>query len=75
MNVHETLGRQGLYRPRENRILGGVLAGLGRRFGIDPWPTRILFLLALLVLPGSPLIVYPVLWVLMPSEQYAPRPQ
>jgi phage shock protein C len=75
VNVHESLARQGLYRPLGNRVIGGVLAGIGRRFGIDPWPTRILFLLALMVLPGSQLIVYPVLWVLMPSEQYAPRPR
>jgi phage shock protein C len=75
VNVHESMGRQGLYRPLGNRVLGGVLAGLGRRFGIAPWPTRVLFLLALMVLPGSQFIVYPVLWVLMPSEQYAPRPQ
>jgi phage shock protein C len=75
VNVHESLGRQGLYRPLGNRVVGGVLAGLGRRFGIDPWPTRILFLLALMVLPGSQLIVYPILWVLMPSERFAPRPQ
>ncbi len=74
MNVHESFGRQGLYRPLDNRVLGGVLAGLGRRFGINPWPARILFLLALMVLPGSQLIVYPILWVLMPSERYAPRP-
>jgi phage shock protein PspC (stress-responsive transcriptional regulator) len=74
VNVHESFGRQGLYRPLDNRVLGGVLAGLGRRFGINPWPARILFLLALMVLPGSQLIVYPILWVLMPSERYAPRP-
>jgi phage shock protein C len=73
VNVHESFGRQGLYRPLGNRVLGGVLAGLGRRFGINPWPTRILFVLALMVLPGSQLIVYPILWVLMPSEKYAPR--
>jgi phage shock protein C len=75
VNVHESLGRQGLYRPLNNRVLGGVLAGIGRRFGIDPWPTRVLFLLVLMVLPGSQLLVYPVLWALMPSEHYAPRPQ
>ena len=73
MNVHEQLGRQGLYRPRSPRVLGGVCAGLGRRFGIAPWPMRILFLVALFVLPGSPLVVYPVLWVLMPSEGDVPR--
>src|SRR5918912_4590475 len=59
---------QGLVRPREGRVLAGVVAGLGRRFGIDPWPARLLFVLILLVIPGSQLLVYPLLWILMPSE-------
>jgi phage shock protein PspC (stress-responsive transcriptional regulator) len=60
--------RQGLVRPREGRVIAGVRAGLGRRFGLSPWTARILFILILLVIPGSQLIVYPILWVLMPSE-------
>ena len=60
--------RQGLVRPREGRVIAGVCAGLGRRFGLSPWTARILFILVLLVIPGSQLIVYPILWVLMPSE-------
>lgn len=75
MNVHESFGRQGLYRPLGSRVLGGVCAGLGRRFGLAPWPSRLLFVLALMVLPGSQLIVYPVLWVLMPSERYGVVPR
>jgi phage shock protein C len=59
--------RQGLVRPREGRVIAGVCAGLGRRFGLSPWTARILFILVLLVIPGSQLIVYPILWVLMPS--------
>ena len=43
--------------------------GLGRRFGLQPWTARILFVLLLLVLPGSQLLVYPILWILMPSEE------
>ena len=70
MNIHESFGRQGLYRPLHARVLGGVCAGLGRRFGLNPWPTRLLFVLGLMVLPGSQLIVYPLLWILMPSERY-----
>jgi phage shock protein C len=60
--------RQGLLRPRQGRILGGVCAGLARRFGIAPWAMRILFVVALIVIPGSQIIVYPILWILMPSE-------
>jgi len=64
----ESFRRQGLVRPREGRILAGVCAGLARRFGIAPWMARILFVLLLMIIPGSQIIVYPVLWILMPSE-------
>ena len=60
--------RRGLARPRDGRVLGGVCAGLGKRFGIDPWPARLLFVLILLIVPGSQLLIYPVLWILMPNE-------
>ncbi|MBC7291280.1 MAG: PspC domain-containing protein [Actinotalea sp.] len=68
--------RQGLVRPQDDRVLAGVCAGLARRFGINPWGARFLFVLALMVLPGSQIIVYPILWVLMPSEdRVVHRPQ
>ncbi|GAA4671435.1 PspC domain-containing protein [Phytohabitans rumicis] len=66
--VHDTFRHQGLVRPREGRILGGVCAGLGRRFGIDPWTARLLFVLILLVIPGSQILIYPILWILLPPE-------
>jgi phage shock protein PspC (stress-responsive transcriptional regulator) len=68
-DIHQSFARQGLVRPRERRVLGGVCAGLGQRFGIAPWPARILFLLVLMVIPGSQILIYPVLWILMPSEE------
>ena len=67
-SVHDSLRRQGLSRPTEGRILGGVCAGLGRRFGFDPWPARLLFVLILMVIPGSQLLLYPILWILMPAD-------
>jgi phage shock protein C len=66
--IHNSFREQGLIRPRDGRLLAGVCAGLGRRFGIDPWPARLLFVLILLILPGSQFLVYPILWLLMPSE-------
>ncbi|HYT26845.1 MAG TPA: PspC domain-containing protein [Actinomycetota bacterium] len=63
--------REGLVRPRHDRVLGGVCAGLGRRFGLGPWQARILFVLILMLIPGSQIIIYPILWVLMPSEPRA----
>ena len=77
-DIRQSLAHQGLVRPLEGRVLGGVLAGLGRRFGVSPWTARILFILVLMVIPGSQILVYPILWVLMPSEQrgtyYPPAP-
>jgi phage shock protein PspC (stress-responsive transcriptional regulator) len=74
-SIHDSFRRNGLSRVNEGRLMGGVCAGLGRRFGFEPWPARLLFTLVLLLLPGSQLLVYPVLWILMPSEQTAPSPQ
>jgi phage shock protein C len=76
-DIHQSFAQQGLVRPQEGRVLGGVCAGLGRRFGIAPWPARILFVLLLMVIPGSQILIYPILWILMPSEQtvIVQRPQ
>jgi phage shock protein C len=68
-DVHQSFAQQGLVRPQDGRILGGVCAGLGRRFGIAPWTARILFVLLLMLIPGSQILVYPILWILMPSEE------
>ncbi|HSK36300.1 MAG TPA: PspC domain-containing protein [Actinomycetota bacterium] len=64
----EAFRRQGLVRPRQGRILGGVCAGFARRFGMGATMMRILFIVTLIVIPGSQIIVYPLLWILMPSE-------
>ena len=67
-DIQQSLGRQGLVRPRDSRVLGGVCAGLGRRFGMTPLVARVLFVLVLMVVPGSQILIYPILWVLMPDE-------
>ena len=70
--IHDAFRRAGLVRVNEGRVLGGVIAGLGRRLGLDPWPARLLFVLVLMLIPGSQLLVYPILWILMPTEVEAP---
>jgi phage shock protein C len=72
--VHDAMTRQGLSRPTGGRMIAGVCAGLARRFGLDPWVTRLLFVLTLLVIPGSQILIYPVLWLLMPAEKPAFAP-
>lgn len=69
-DVRDIFYRNGLVRSNP-RVLGGVCAGFGRRIGLDPWPARLLFLLLLLAIPGCQLlVVYPVLWVLMPNARW-----
>lgn len=68
-DIQQRFAQQGLVRPVEGRVLAGVCAGLGRRFGLTPWVARLLFVLVLMVIPGSQLLVYPILWILMPSEE------
>ena len=67
-DIRSAFARQGLVRSSDSGILGGVCAGLGRRLGLTPWIARLLFVVLLMVLPGSQIIVYPVLWFLMPAD-------
>jgi len=60
----------GLVRPRDERMIAGVCAGLARRFGLSATTVRVLFVLSLL-LPGPQVLVYLALWVLMPDEPWA----
>ncbi|WP_089953443.1 PspC domain-containing protein [Lentzea xinjiangensis] len=56
-----------LSRPRDNRRIAGVCAGLAARWGMKPGTVRLLFVLSCL-LPGPQFVVYLVLWVIMPSR-------
>lgn len=67
-SIRAAFSRQGLFRVKDGRVLGGVIAGLGRRLGIEPWPARLLFVVVLMLIPGSQILVYPLLWILMPEQ-------
>jgi len=56
-----------LVRPRRGRWIGGVCAGLARRFNMPPNLVRLLFVLSCL-LPGPQFILYIAMWILIPSE-------
>jgi phage shock protein C len=68
-DIRQYFARHGLVRSGDRRLLGGVAAGLGRRVGHGPRTARLVFVLLLLVVPGSQLLVYPILWILMPSDE------
>ncbi|MGW4483509.1 PspC domain-containing protein [Amycolatopsis sp. NPDC004368] len=58
---------QRLSRPRHDRVIGGVCAGLARRFGTTPGKVRVLALLSCL-LPGPQFVAYLILWAVMPTD-------
>lgn len=58
-----------LVRPQQGKIIAGVCLGLAERFGWSPFMVRLVFLLSL-VLPGSQVIVYVVLWIIMPKRDH-----
>jgi phage shock protein PspC (stress-responsive transcriptional regulator) len=64
-SAREWFAANGLTRPAEHRILGGVSAGLARRYEVDRFVARLGMVAAVLTL--TPLI-YVALWVLMPTE-------
>ncbi|UNO40239.1 PspC domain-containing protein [Streptomyces sp. MST-110588] len=56
-----------LVRPRNDRMIAGVCAGLARRFGTTPGKVRVIFLLSCL-LPGPQFLVYLAMWFFIPAE-------
>lgn len=59
--------RKRMYRDPENRVLGGVCYGMGTYFNIDPVILRIMFVALVFLGAGISIIVYLVLWVVLPK--------
>lgn len=58
-----------LYRSHDNRMFGGVCAGLGEFFGIDPTLVRLLFVFAsLLGFGGAFILIYLIMLVVVPEN-------
>lgn len=63
----EYVGKK-LMRDPDDKILGGVCSGLGHYFGIEPVWLRVLLALFFL-LGGSGVLVYIILWIVMPLAE------
>lgn len=64
MNVQPTLSRS-----RHDRVLAGVMGGIARRFGWNSTLVRVLFVLVSILSAAFPgIVVYLILWLLMPEE-------
>ena len=61
--------RRRLYRDGENRVLGGVFSGLGAYFNIDMVILRAIFVLAFFLGLGTSLLIYIILWIVVPKAK------
>lgn len=55
-----------LYRSRDNRMAGGVCAGLAKYFELDP--TLVRLGMAVLMVLGGGILIYIIAWVIVPEE-------
>jgi phage shock protein PspC (stress-responsive transcriptional regulator) len=65
------------YRSRRGKRIAGVCAGLAEEFGISVTVLRLAFLLSALMGIGTGVVIYLVLWVVMPyraSEEWTAIP-
>jgi len=56
-------------RSRDDRMIAGVMGGIARRLGWDPTLLRVLFVIVSIASAAFPgILVYLILWLLMPLE-------
>jgi phage shock protein PspC (stress-responsive transcriptional regulator) len=58
-----------MYRDPENRVLGGVCSGMSAYFNFDPVFLRILFVVLVFLGAGISVIVYLILWIVVPKAK------
>ncbi len=70
--VHPGAGLRGLteqwVRPHQGRSLAGVCIGLAEQFGVSVTILRLAFVLGFVFSMGMFMLVYVILWIIMPSE-------
>ncbi|MCS6917606.1 MAG: PspC domain-containing protein [Chitinophagales bacterium] len=62
--------RRRLFRNPDDRVIGGVCSGIGAYFGLDPVWLRLAFVIAVIVF-GTGILLYLVLWIIMPEARTA----
>ena len=59
---------QRLYRSKNDRILGGVCAGLGEHLDVDPMVIRLIWAVVTLISFGTGIIVCILAWIIIPED-------
>lgn len=63
--------RSRLTRSSLDRVLGGVCGGIGTYLGISAWWVRVALLALCLTIPNFGVLLYILLWLIMPSQTLA----
>ncbi|MAT89219.1 MAG: hypothetical protein CMC35_00890 [Flavobacteriaceae bacterium] len=58
-----------LYRDIDDKFISGVSSGLGHYLGIDAIWIRLIWIILVLAGFGSPIIIYIILWILVPPAE------
>ena len=66
MNPEGTKKR--LVRNTDNKVIGGVCAGVADYLGVDPTLVRVIAVIGAVFGLGSLVVAYVVAWALMPTE-------
>jgi phage shock protein C len=61
-----------LRRSRRNKMIAGVMGGLGEHYEIDPVKLRLAYVLLTLFTAFAGVIVYLIAWFLIPEEESMP---
>ena len=61
--------RRRLYRDGDNRVLGGVCSGMGAYFNIDMVMMRVIFFLLFFLIGPFNLLLYFILWIVVPKAK------
>jgi phage shock protein C len=56
-----------LHRSRTEKMIAGVCGGLGEYLDMDPTVVRLIFV-AIVLLAGTGILAYLILWVVMPLD-------
>ena len=63
-----TPGTHRMYRDPDHRIIGGVCSGMGAYWDLEPWIIRVIFL-ALILAGGLGILVYLILYIVLPEAK------
>ncbi len=57
-----------LFRSKNNRMLGGVCAGVGEHLDVDPTVIRLIWAVVSVLSIGTGIFIYILAWIIIPED-------